>query len=89
MGPDRWPSWLLSSGSDYGTAPEGPRTQHLRSAFLVVEPSKIRFLIEDTIPQKEDIILLYIGYHSIPKLNTTHLSARDLANNTKCSICIV
>ena len=31
----------------------------------VVKPSRIRF-------QKEDIILLYIGYHSIPKLNTTH-----------------
>ena len=41
--------------------------------FLVVEPSKIIFLIKNTIPQKEDIILLYIGYHSIPKLNTTHM----------------
>ena len=28
-----------------------------------------------TIPQKEDIILLYIGHHSIPKLNTTQLKA--------------
>ena len=34
---------------------------------LVVEPSKIIFLIPNTISQKEDIILLYIGYHSIPK----------------------
>ena len=39
--------------------------------FLVVEPSEIIFLI--TIPPKEDIILLYIGYHNIPNLNTTHL----------------
>ena len=37
------------------------------SAFFVVKPSKIRFLIQHTIPQKEDIILLYNGYHSIPK----------------------
>ena len=36
--------------------------------FLVVEPSKIIiFLREIIMPQKEDIILLYIGYHSIPK----------------------
>ena len=48
---------------------------HLSSVFLVVKPSKTIFLIENTIPQKEDIILLYIGYHSIPKLNTTHLGA--------------
>ena len=37
------------------------------SRFLVVEPSKIIFLIENTIPQKEYIILLYIGYPSIPQ----------------------
>ena len=37
------------------------------SVFLVVEPSKITFLIQNTIPQREDRILLYIGYHSIPK----------------------
>ena len=38
----------------------------MSSVFVVVEPSKIIFLIENTIPQKEDIIF-YIGYHSIPK----------------------
>ena len=41
--------------------------------FLVVEPSKIIFLIQSTIPQKKDIILLYIGHHSIPKLNATQV----------------
>ena len=46
---------------------------YVSSAFSVVEPRKIIFLTENTIPQKEDIILLYIGYHSIPKQNTTHL----------------
>ena len=49
----------------------------MSSVFLVVEPSKIIFLIENTIPQKEDRILLYIGYHSIPRQNiyenTTHM----------------
>ena len=45
----------------------------MSSVFLVVEPSKIIFLIEITIPQKEAIILLYIGYHSIPPKNTTHI----------------
>ena len=38
---------------------------HMSSGFLVVEPSKIIFLI-NIIPQKEDMILLYTGYHSIP-----------------------
>ena len=38
----------------------------LSSVFLVVKPSKIVFLIQNTILQKEDRILLYIGYHSIP-----------------------
>ena len=37
----------------------------MSSVVLVVEPSKIIFLIFNTIPQKQDIILLYIGYHSI------------------------
>ena len=38
------------------------------SVFLVVEPSKIIILIQDTIPKRRVyIILLYIGYHSIPK----------------------
>ena len=39
----------------------------MSNVFLVGEPSKIIFLIYNTIPQKEDIILLCIGYHSIPK----------------------
>ena len=43
----------------------------MSSVFLVVKPSKIIFLISNTILQKEDMILLYIGYHSIPKENTT------------------
>ena len=37
------------------------------SVFLVVKPSEILFIISKTIPQKEDKILPYIGYHSIPK----------------------
>ena len=41
--------------------------QDLGSVFVVVEPSKMIFLISKPIPQKEDIILLYIGYHSTPK----------------------
>ena len=40
---------------------------YMSSVFLVVEPSKIIFLTKSTIPQKEDIILLYNGYHCIPK----------------------
>ena len=40
----------------------------LSSVVLVVKPSKIIFLIENTIPQKEGIILLYNGYHSIPQI---------------------
>ena len=40
---------------------------HLSSVFLVVKPGKIRFLLQKTIPQKEDRILLFIGYHNIPK----------------------
>ena len=40
----------------------------------MVEPSKIIFPLQNTIPQKEDRILLYFGYHSIPPKNTTHLS---------------
>ena len=42
--------------------------------FLVVEPSKTISLIKNTIPQNEDIIdiiFLFNGYHSIPKINTT------------------
>ena len=45
----------------------------------MVEPSKIIFFIENTIPPKEDIISLYIGYHSILKQHTTHVGLhRDL-----------
>ena len=43
----------------------------------MVEPSKILFLIQNTIPQKEDIILLYIGYNSIPKENTIHVGTME------------
>ena len=43
----------------------------------MVEPSKIIFLIQNAIPQKEDIILLYIGYHSILKIKTTHVEANQ------------
>ena len=43
----------------------------------MVEPSRIIFLIEKTIPPKEDVILLYIGYHSMPKYNTTHVGIWD------------
>ena len=39
----------------------------MSSVFLVVKTSKIMFLIQNTIPQKEDILLLYNGYHSSPK----------------------
>ena len=39
----------------------------MSSVFLAVEPSKIIFFIVNSIPQKEDIVLIYIGYHSIPK----------------------
>ena len=45
--------------------------------FLVVEPSKMIFLIYKILyPQKEDRILLYIKYHSIAKLNTTHANIK-------------
>ena len=46
-------------------------------AFVVVKHSKIIFLLEDTIPQKEDRILLYIGYHSIRPPN----KILELTNN--------
>ena len=41
-----------------------PRSQ-VSSVLLVVETRKIIFLIADTIPQKEDIILLFFGYHMV------------------------
>ena len=40
----------------------------MSSVSLVVEPSKIVFLRKNTIPQKEDRILLY------PQNNTTHVA---------------
>ena len=46
---------------------------YMSSLFLVVEPNKNIFLMQNNIPKREDIILLYIGYDSIPKLNTTHM----------------
>ena len=47
----------------------------LSGVFLAVEPSKIIFRIPyiKCHTQKEEIILLYIGFHSIPKLDTTQL----------------
>ena len=41
----------------------------MKSLFLVVKPSKITFLIENTIPQREDRILLYNGYRSLLQKN--------------------
>ena len=49
----------------------------LSSVFLVVEPSKIIFLISNTIPQKEDRILLYIGYHNQPQIKCYSFEAAD------------
>ena len=40
---------------------------HLSSVFLAVEPSKIITLVQKYYTQKEDILLLYIGYHSARK----------------------
>ena len=39
----------------------------MSGVFLAVEPSKIMFLILKYYTQKEDMILLYVGYHTIPK----------------------
>ena len=38
-----------------------------RMVFCMVEPGKIPFIFYDN--QKEDIILLYIGGHSIPQIS--------------------
>ena len=51
---------------------------HVSSVFLVVGPSKTIRLYSFyktlyTTPQKEDIILLFIGYHNTPKSNNTHV----------------
>ena len=53
--------------------------QHKSGVFLVVGPSKIIFLTED-------IILLYIGYHSIPKHNTTHKNQSLLGRCTPSNL---
>ena len=45
----------------------------LRSVFVVVEPSKDDVPYRKCYTQKEDTILLHIGYHRIPKQNATHL----------------
>ena len=48
------------------------KVAHVSSVFLALEPRDLGFRV-DNIPhikyytQKEDIILLYIGYHRIPK----------------------
>ena len=39
---------------------------YVSRVFLVVEPCKIRFLVQNTIPRKQFRILLYNGYHSFP-----------------------
>ena len=51
------------------SSPPGPAGGHKTSneQCFLVEPSKIIFLIENTIPPKEDILLPYSGYHSLPK----------------------
>ena len=43
-----------------GNTPDQERS-NASSVLLVVEPSKIIFLIQHTIPQKEDIILLHVA----------------------------
>ena len=57
----------IAPGEMHVVAGECPSRARESSVFLVVEPCKIIFLVENTIPQKEDRILLYSGYHSIPK----------------------
>ena len=58
----------------------------MTSVSLVVEPSKIILQIENTIPQKEDIILLYTGYHSIPKKTLLMCITRALVSTR--SLCV-
>ena len=38
----------------------------MSSLFRVVEPNEMMFLMQNIMTQKEDIILLYNGYQSIP-----------------------
>ena len=59
----------------------------MSSVFWVVKPNKIIFLVESTIPQKEDIILLCNGYlgtiispHEILLTWTTRVGFDDLQN---------
>ena len=65
-------------GDSFAGAPDWSSGE---SCFLVVEPSKIIFLKYNALPQKDDVILLYIGYHSIPKLHTTQGCARLSPNS--------
>ena len=48
---------------------------------LKTNPQAIRVVFDfiKHLPQKEEIILLYSGYHSIPKYNTTHQFWHHLA----------
>ena len=45
----------------------------IEQRFLVVEPIKSIFLVSNAIPKKEDVILLLIWYHDLPKENTAQL----------------
>ena len=53
----------------------------------MVEPSKILFLICNTIPQKEHRILLHNGYHSLPQKNTTQMRLSALAQRVHVGSC--
>ena len=62
--------WLLHLSKDLASSFLLAREMTAERLFLVVEPSKMRFLSYMYIyrfyhTQKEDRILLYIGYHSI------------------------
>ena len=61
MSPSKGTSRSLNHSS------EGRLQSHLSSVFFVVEPSKIIFSIKNTIPQKEDRILLYNGLLRTPE----------------------
>ena len=61
----------------------------MSSVFLVVEPSKIMFLIKDTIPQKEFMILLYIGYHSIYSWTSVgHIGYHSITKTNTTQMCV-
>ena len=50
---------------------------HMSSVFLAKDLVRLYSLYK-ILYQKEDIILLYIGYHSTPKLNTTHMRGKGI-----------